>query len=159
MAAELPPQEDRPGVPIAPPLLFLLPILACIPLEWFFPTNLAHGPARWIGGALLFAIGIGLVVSGFLTQRRAGTDPIPFNPTTRIVAHGLYRFSRNPMYIGFAFCTLGIAFLADSAWMLMALPIGLILTDQLIVRREERYLERKFGDEYLAYQQRVRRWI
>src|SRR6478609_7115148 len=159
MPAALPPDQDRPGVPIAPPLLFVIPILVSLPLTWLWPVSFVHGPARWIGGAIVFALGVILIVAGFVTQRRAGTDPIPFNPSTRIVSHGLYRFSRNPMYIGFAFWTLGIAFLADSAWMLMVVPVGLVLTNQLIVTREERYLERKFGEEYLDYKQRVRRWI
>jgi protein-S-isoprenylcysteine O-methyltransferase Ste14 len=156
---ELPPHQDRPGVPIAPPLLFVLPILASIPLEWFFPTSFAQGYVRWICATFLVAFGVALTVVGFVTQRRAGTDPIPFKPTTRIVSHGLYRFSRNPMYIGFAFCTLGLAILVDSEWMLLAVPIGLALTDLLVVVREERYLEKKFGEEYVAYKGRVRRWI
>ena len=159
MLANLPPNEDKPGVPIAPPLLFVLPILASIPVEWIWPTSFAQGPVRWISGTLFFVFGVALNISGFLTQRRAGTDPIPFNPTTRIVTHGLYRFTRNPMYIGFALWTFGIAILTDSLWMLGAVPIGLVLTDLLVVRREEYYLERKFGDEYLTYKERVRRWI
>lgn len=159
MASELPPEEDRPGVPIAPPLLFVLPILASLALEWLLPTSFVHGAFRWIPGALLLAAGIALNVAGFLTQKRAGTDPIPFNPSTRIVAHGLYRFTRNPMYIGFALLTLGLAVLVDSAWMLLAVPIGLVLIDRMIITREEGYLERKFGEEYLDYKRRVRRWI
>src|SRR5437762_12398448 len=140
MPVELPPEEDHPGVPIAPPLLFVLPIIASLALEWFFPTSFAQGPIRWIIGALMFLAGIALAVSGFVTQKRAGTDPIPFNPSTRIVAHGLYRFSRNPMYIGLALWTLGIAFLVDCAWMLLAVPIGLVLIDRLVITREECYL-------------------
>jgi protein-S-isoprenylcysteine O-methyltransferase Ste14 len=159
MPAELPPHEDRPGVSIPPPLLFVLPILASIPLEWFMPTSFAQGFIRWICGSLFCVFGFALTLAGFLTQRRAGTDPIPFNPTTRIVPHGVYRFSRNPMYVGFALCTLGAAILSDSEWMLLAVPVGLALTDLLVVVREERYLERKFGDEYLAYKRQVRRWI
>ena len=158
MPSELPPEEDRPGVPIAPPLLFVLPIIASLALEWFFPTSFAQGPIRWIFGALIFLAGIVLAVSGFVTQKRAGTDPIPFNPSTRIVAHGLYRFTRNPMYVGFALTTFGLAILVDSTWMLLAIPIGLVLIDQIVVVREERYLERKFGEEYLNYKRRVRRW-
>jgi protein-S-isoprenylcysteine O-methyltransferase Ste14 len=159
MTIELPREQDRPGVPIAPPLLFVIPIIAFIPLEWLYPTTFTQGLVRWIPGIFFVAFGIALNISGFVTQRRAGTDPIPFNPTTRIVTHGLYRFTRNPMYIGFALWTFGIATLSDSMWMLLAVPIGLILTDLLIVRREERYLERKFGEEYLAYKQQVRRWL
>ena len=159
MAGELPTEKDRPGVPIAPPLLFVIPILVAVVIEHFIPTSVVYGPARWIGGILLFVSGVGLNVAGFVTQKRAGTDPIPFNPTTKIVTHGLYRFSRNPMYIGFAFWTLGLALVLNSVWTLLAVPIGLILTDLLVVVREERYLERKFGDEYLEYKSRVRRWI
>ncbi len=159
MAAELPPHDDRPGVPIAPPLLFVLPIVASLALEWLVPTSFVHGVFRWIIGALFFVTGVALNVGGFVTQKRAGTDPIPFNPSTRIVAHGLYRFTRNPMYIGFALWTLGLALLVDSAWMLLAPPVGLILIDRIVITREERYLERKFGDEYLSYKRRVRRWV
>jgi protein-S-isoprenylcysteine O-methyltransferase Ste14 len=70
-----------------------------------------------------------------------------------------YRFSRNPMYIGSALWRLGIAFLVDCAWMLLAVPIGLVLIDRPAITREEHYLERKFGEEYLSYKRRVRRWI
>jgi protein-S-isoprenylcysteine O-methyltransferase Ste14 len=159
MPSDLPPEEDRPGVPVAPPLLFVLPILASLAFEWFVPTSFVHGAFRWILGAIFFLAGLALNIGGFVIQKRAGTDPIPFNPSTRIVTHGPYRFSRNPMYIGFAWCTLGIAVLVDCVWMLLAVPIGLVLIDRLIITREERYLERKFGDEYLSYKRRVRRWI
>ncbi len=159
MPFELSPEEDHPGVPIAPPLLFVLPIVASLILEWLVPTTFARGTFRWIPGLLMFAVGIGFAVGGFVTQKRAGTDPLPFNPSTRIVAHGIYRFTRNPMYLGFALSTFGLAILCDSEWMLLAVPIGLILIDQLVISREERYLERKFGEEYLNYKRQVRRWI
>ena len=159
VAAALPGEEDRPGISIPPPLLFVLPILAALALEWLWPTSFVRGAFRWILGAFLVVTGIALDVSGFLTQKRAGTDPFPFHPSTRIVAHGLYRYSRNPMYIGFALWTLGLAILVDSAWMLLAVPIGLILTDRIVITREEQYLERKFGEEYLSYKRRVRRWV
>jgi protein-S-isoprenylcysteine O-methyltransferase Ste14 len=159
MPSQLPPEEDRPGVPIAPPLLFVLPIVASLALEWFVPTSFMHGALRWIVGVLIFVAGVALNVVGFITQKRAGTDPIPFNPSTRIVAHGLYRFTRNPMYIGFALCTFGLAVLVDSAWVLLAVPVGLVLIHRIVVTREELYLERKFGEEYLTYKRRVRRWI
>jgi len=157
--ADLSPAEDRPGVPIAPPLLFVLPIVVSLVPEWFVPTSFVHGAFRWIPGAIIFLTGLALNIGGFVIQKRAGADPIPFNPSTRIVSHGPYRFSRNPMYLGFALCTFGLAILVDSAWMLLALPIGLVLVDRIVITREERYLERKFGDEYLNYKRRVRRWL
>lgn len=159
MPAKAPPEKDHPDVPIAPPLLFVLPIIASLAFEWFVPTNFVHGALRWIFGTSILLAGLALTVSGFATQKHAGTDPIPFNPTTRIVAHGLYRLTRNPMYVGFAFATFGLAILGDSIWMLLAVPIGLVLIDRLVITREERYLERKFGEEYISYKRSVRRWI
>lgn len=151
--------EDRPGVPMPPPFFFAIPLLAALALEWVAPTALVSGALRWGGGASLVAAGVGLDVWGYATQTRAGTDPIPFHPTTRIVQHGPYRFTRNPMYVGFALWTLGAALLFDARWALLAVPAGLLLVDRLVVAREERYLARKFGEEYLAYQRRVRRWL
>ena len=133
MTAELPAHEDRPGVPIAPPLLFVLPILGSLALEWFAPTSFVHGTLQWIFGVLIVVAGLALTVGGFITQKRAGTDPIPFNPSTRVVVHGLYRFTRNPMYLGLALCTLALAILVDSAWMLLAVPIGLVLIDRIVI--------------------------
>ena len=159
MVVELPPEEDRPGVPIAPPLLFVLPLLIFFLLEWAFPTAFVHGAVRWNFGGITLVAGIILAVWGFVTQKRAGTDPLPFNPSTRIVSHGIYRWTRNPMYVGFVLVTLGVAVLVNSAWMLLAVPVGIFFTQRLIIVREERYLERKFGDEYLSYKRRVRRWI
>jgi protein-S-isoprenylcysteine O-methyltransferase Ste14 len=136
-----------------------LAIVASLALEWILPTTFTQGAFRWNLGAIFFVAGLALSIAGFVTQKRAGTDPIPFNPSTCIVAHGPYRFSRNPMYIGLAVLTVGIAFLVDCAWILLAVPIGLVVIDRLVITREERYLERKFGEEYLSYKRRVRRWI
>jgi protein-S-isoprenylcysteine O-methyltransferase Ste14 len=63
------------------------------------------------------------------------------------------------MYVGFGLWTLGIAFLVNSVWMLLAVPIGIVLTHRLVIKKEESYLERKFGEEYVGYKRRVRRWI
>ena len=157
--SNIPAEDDRPGIVIPPPLLFVVPLLAAFLADKFSPTGFVHGPPRWIAGSLLVLAGLALNTVGFLMQRRAGTDPIPFHPTTRIVSDGVYRFSRNPMYLEFGLWTLGIAFLVNSVWMLLVVPIGLVLTDRFVVAKEERYLERKFGDEYLSYKRRVRRWI
>jgi len=156
---DLPPEQDRPGVVIPPPLLFVFPLIGAFFADKFAPTGFVNGPARWIIGSLLVAAGLALNIIGFVTQRRAGTDPVPFHPTTKIVSHGIYGLSRNPMYVGFGLWALGIAFLVNSVWMLLAVPIGIVLTDRFVITKEENYLERKFGDEYVTYKRRVRRWL
>ena len=155
----LPPEEDKPGVPVPPPALFVVPFLALWALELLFPTRLLPSPWRWVVGGLLLALGLLLPVLGARTQRRAGTDFLPDRPSTRIMDHGVYARTRNPMYVGFAVATAGLAVLASSAWALLAVPLGLVLMQRLVVLRVERYLERKFGEEYLAYKRRVRRWL
>lgn len=157
--APLPPGEDKPGVPFAPPFSFLVPLLALLALEWVVPTAFAPPPWRWVVGGALCAGGVTINVSAALTQKRAGTDFIPDRPSTTIVSTGPYAWTRNPMYVGFALLTAGLATLADSLLALAALPIGLVVIDRLIIAREERYLERKFGEEYLSYKRRVRRWL
>ena len=159
MAVDFPPEQDRPGIVIPPPLLFVIPLVAALLADKFAPTGFVHGPLRWVVGSLTVLAGLALNIIGFVTQRHAGTDPIPFRPTTRIVSHGLYRFTRNPMYLGFGLWTLGTAFLLNSVWMLLAVPIGIVLTDRFVITKEEKYLERKFGEEYLSYKRRVRRWV
>lgn len=146
-------------MPFPPPAAFLVPLLFTLALEWIASTALLPAPWRWIVGAAVLLAGLSTSVAGALAQKRAGTDFDPYRPSRKIVSRGPYRFTRNPMYVGFAIITMGIAILADSAWALLAVPVGVVAMDRLVIAREERYLEGKFGEEYLAYKRRVRRWI
>jgi protein-S-isoprenylcysteine O-methyltransferase Ste14 len=94
-----------------------------------------------------------------MTFRRAGTHINPGEPATTLVTTGPYRLSRNPGYLGMAFAYSGIAVLSGALWALALLLPTLFLIDRGVIRREERYLERTFGDEYLRYRSRTRRWI
>jgi protein-S-isoprenylcysteine O-methyltransferase Ste14 len=80
-------------------------------------------------------------------------------PTTTIVRTGPYRFSRNPIYVAFSLFHLGLALWVDSAWLLATLLGAVALVHGVVIPREERYLERRFGAEYLAYKASVRRWV
>jgi protein-S-isoprenylcysteine O-methyltransferase Ste14 len=87
-----------------------------------------------------------------------GTAVEPWKPTTAIVTTGPYRITRNPAYVGMALAYAGIAVMSDALWVLAPLPLVLLVIDRGVIAREERYLERKFGQEYLDYKDRVRRW-
>jgi protein-S-isoprenylcysteine O-methyltransferase Ste14 len=91
--------------------------------------------------------------------RRAGTRPEPWKPVTAFVTSGPYRFTRNPMYVGFTLIYLGVAAMVNTAWPLWFLPAIFLTMHFGVVRREEAYLERRFGDDYRAYRDRVRRWL
>ena len=93
------------------------------------------------------------------TMFRAGVDPDPYTSTGHIVAAGPYAFSRNPIYVSFNPVYVGIAFIVNTLWLFIFLPLGIALLYYGVIAREERYLERVLGDEYLRYKARVRRWI
>lgn len=150
---------DKPGVPFPPPLSFAVPLLALLALEQIVRTTLLAAPWRWAVGVALLAVGLAVSAAGAVTQRRAGTDFLPDRPSTKVVSHGVYAWTRNPMYVGFAVVTTGLSVLFDSLWGLVAVPLGIVIIDRLVIVREERYLARKFGEEYLSYKRSVRRWL
>ena len=84
---------------------------------------------------------------------------MPWTPTTGIIATGIYRFTRNPMYVGMATIQLGLGIAMSNFWVLALVPPVLILVYATAIRHEESYLERTFGNSYLEYKRSVRRWI
>ncbi|MGF6541646.1 protein-S-isoprenylcysteine O-methyltransferase Ste14 [Paraburkholderia youngii] len=80
-------------------------------------------------------------------------------PTTAIVSKGPFRYSRNPIYLAFSLLQLGMAFSINSLWLLVTLVPAVALMSLVVIPREERYLERRFPSEYLAYKASVRRWL
>lgn len=110
-------------------------------------------------GASLVVVAIALFSFSVAKFRAAGT-PVPARkPTTAIVRTGPYRFSRNPIYLAFSVFQVGIAIWVNSLWLLATLAAALALIHYVVIPREEQYLERRFGAEYLDYKASVRRWL
>jgi protein-S-isoprenylcysteine O-methyltransferase Ste14 len=110
-------------------------------------------------GVLLVAIAIALF-SYSVAKFRAADTPVPARkPTTVIVRTGPYRFTRNPIYLAFSLFQLGIAIWVNSVWLVVTLVVAVALINSVVIPREERYLERKFGEQYLDYKTSVRRWL
>src|SRR3989442_1330089 len=128
----------------------------CFPLPLFPPPG--AGVCRALAGGL-FPPGPRWLGSAVVTFRHAGTTPNPFKPTTAFVTHGPYRFTRNPMYVGWVFVYVGAGLLARALWPLVLLPVVILLMRRRVIALEEAYLERRFKDEYRAYRARVRRWL
>ncbi len=150
---------DNPGVVAPPPLIFAGALGAGLLLNRLRPTAfLPHALSRLLGWPVI-AGGFLFGLSGFREMRRAGTNVDPREPTTAIVTGGPYRFTRNPLYVGMTLMYCGFAARANALPAALFLPFALHLMNHGVIEREERYLERKFGDEYLRYKGRVRRWI
>jgi protein-S-isoprenylcysteine O-methyltransferase Ste14 len=143
---------------IRPPLVYSSSIAAGALLTWLWPLPFTLAAAVPIGGAMVFA-SLLLFLSSVRALRAAGT-PVPGNqPTTSIVRTGPYRFSRNPIYLAFFVAQLGIALWVGSIWMAATLIPAAALVSLVVVPREERYLENRFGRQYSSYRDSVRRYL
>jgi len=151
--------EDTSGVRFPPPLIYVGGFVIGYLLDRAVPLTLTSWPLGEPIGWALVAVGVALMGSAVMTFRRAGTSLNPAKPTTRVVVHGPYRFTRNPMYVGWVIVYLGCVLLTNTVWPLVSLPVVLVLISRAVIAKEERYLEAKFGDAYRAYKARVRRWL
>jgi protein-S-isoprenylcysteine O-methyltransferase Ste14 len=155
-------EQDSAGVRFPPPLAFLGTLVAGwaigkligdpgIPLHgWHLTRNL--GWFALVGGFAIMLTAVGLF-------RKSGTDPKPWKTATAFVTEGVYRWTRNPMYLGMTLIYLGLALLLDSlVALILIFPLVFVIQKE-VIEREERYMEAKFGDAYRDYKTRVRRWI
>lgn len=152
---------DHAGVRVPPPLIFLgLVVIGPLldRLLGFAPLRVAE-PLRTVLVVALVFVGLAIVLAAIRGFARAGTRVEPWAPSSAIVSDGLYRFSRNPMYVGMTVVMLGLALILSSPSSLLMVAVGVLVIDRFVIRREEAYLEGKFGDEYRAYRRRVRRWV
>lgn len=150
---------DNPGVVVFPPALFGGSLLLGLGLGWLFPIALPL-PRVMRPLGIVLAVVAGLFAKwGERELHRAGTNIRPSQPTTAIVTTGPYRFTRNPLYLALTAIYVGITLAFATAWPLVLLVPVLIVAHFGIIKREERYLAAKFGQPYLEYQRRVRRWL
>lgn len=157
MADEL--ERDNAGVVAPPPLIYLGFLALGLLLNRASPSPfLPGGLTRVLGWPL---VGGGLLLGGwfFRALSRAGTPVEPWEPVTRLVTDGPYRYTRNPGYLSMAMVFAGIAASRNALSAMLLLPVTLLVVQRGVIEREERYLEKKFGEEYLRYKARARRWI
>ena len=153
-------QHDNPGVLVFPPGLLVGTLTIGLLLQRLRPWNLPISEStRIFLSAALLTVAAALGLWGQRTMHGAGTNIDPGKPSTTIVTTGPFRFTRNPLYLFLLGLYLGITVAVATVWPLLFLvPVVLVLHFG-VVRREERYLEAKFGEPYRAYTARVRRWL
>jgi protein-S-isoprenylcysteine O-methyltransferase Ste14 len=144
---------------VLPPLLYLAAFVLGVLLHRLFPLALpVAAGARWAGVALV-VLGFTTAIAARMLFTRAGTNVNPTQPTTAIVTSGPFRVTRNPMYVSLATILIGSALALRNGWLLVLLIPVLAIMHWGVIRREERYLEKKFGATYLDYRRRVRRYL
>jgi protein-S-isoprenylcysteine O-methyltransferase Ste14 len=152
-------KPDSAGVKFPPPLIYLAGlIIGLLASEWLPDVPVPVAISRALGG-LLLGLGIVLAFSALYAFRRVSTAIRPDRPATTLANFGPYRFTRNPMYLSLAIVYAGVAILRQSLWAVLILPFVLLVIRYKVIGREEPYLERHFGEAYVNYKARVRRWI
>jgi protein-S-isoprenylcysteine O-methyltransferase Ste14 len=154
-----PAAPDHAGVIMLPPLIFAAFLIAGFALTklWTTAWRLPHW-LRWSAAGIAL-VALLLAIWGRRTMTRAGTAVRPTSPTTAIVTDGPFRYSRNPLYVSMTMFYIGIALASQLFGALFLLVPFVAVLHWGVIRREERYLERKFGDVYGAYRARTRRWL
>ncbi len=150
-------QRDAPRPIAPPPAIFALALGAGLGLEAALRGFGLPAALEWAGVALLVAGGL-LATWSFAAFRRART-PFMFSPAARLMTSGPFRLTRNPLYLALTLTCAGIALTVGAPWALATLAVAVVLVDRGVVAREERYLERRFGEEYRAYRAHTRRWL
>ena len=155
----LQPDRHGPGVSIHPPLIYAGSILAGLGIDRIRPLPMPLGLHGLLYSGILLALV--LVLAGLCIYEfyKADTDVRPDRPDSTLITSGPYCHSRNPLYIGLTLVQVAVAMWFDNAWVLAMTAVSVVVISRYAIRREEHYLERRFGAAYLDYKQRVRRWI
>lgn len=154
-------KRDSPGVYLPPPLIYIVVFLAAgfiqkgVPInDSFFHTKSAKGI-----GAIWLVMALSFLAASLVKFFKTKNTVILIKPASSLQTTGIYSISRNPMYVGLAFLYLAISCFIGNWWNVILLPLLILIVQGYVIRREEKYLERAFGETFLDYKSRVRRWL
>ena len=152
----------RPNSLPWPPIIFLAAIAISVLSNVFYPLPWIGQPLSgilFVLGWLMIAAFVALNISAILAMRRAGTTVRPDRGTDHLVTDGPFSFTRNPLYLAGTMLVLGIGLVSGIVWFLLLAILAAFTVQKLTIEREERHLQARFGETYLDYVRRVRRWI
>lgn len=154
-------QTDSPGVYIPPPIFYLLFFLLSIFLQRKIAMDdfVFHLPLTKAIGISILAIALLFMITSLVTFFKSKNTLILIKPAASLQTKGIYNISRNPMYVGLAMVYLGITCLIGNWWNCIVFPLLIVLIQEYVIKREEKYLARAFGTPYYQYKKKVRRWL
>ena len=152
-------EPDHANVIALPPLIYTIAFVIGWLIHLAFPIPVMPGNLARVVGVLFALASFPIAIWALRTLIRANTTFDPLKPTTAIVSKGPFRYSRNPMYVSLTLLYLSAALLINSLWIALLVVPLLGVIQRGVIAREEAYLGRKFGDEYLLYKSQVRRWV
>ncbi len=150
---------DNPGTRVPPPILLIVVVLAGYCLQQLWALELSNGSGWYLAAWAPIGAGVIILVSGWVQFFRARTNVLHHRPASNLIQSGLYRFSRNPIYVSGLLLQLGIALLMNNLWIVLLITMSKVVFDRYVIAGEEAYLERAFGEAYVDYKRTVRRWL
>ncbi len=150
---------DNAGVRLHPPILLIVAILVGHGLQQAWALELPNGSGWSVAGGALIAVVVVIAIAGSVQFYRAETNVLAHKPSSNLIQSGLYRFSRNPIYVSGLMLQLGIGLLMNNLWIVLLVPVSKLVFDKYVIAREEAYLERTFGEVYVDYKLSIRRWL
>ena len=153
--------KDHPGVYVPPPLVYVATFFISIFCQRTYPLDHRWfaAPGIQIGGGTLITTGILLLITSFWRFLISKNTLIPIKPAQSLQTSGIYAFSRNPMYLGLLCLYVGIAIFKGNMWTIILAPVVILIIQAYVIKKEEQYLMRAFGEQYMTYAKKVRRWI
>jgi protein-S-isoprenylcysteine O-methyltransferase Ste14 len=148
-------------VRLPPPLTLLLSILVGVGLRYLIvpPPLPGSRVVQLVVGALVLVAGLAIGLPAFGMMKKSGQDPKPWKPSPELLAQGIYRYTRNPMYVGMMLNQIGVGIMLANLWVVLLAAPFLVVVHYTAVLREEAYLDEKFGEPYREYRKKVRRYL
>jgi len=154
-------KKDHPGIYVPPPIVYALTFLVAVFIQKKLPIDdsLFHLQLAKIVGTGLLIIALFFLIRSLRQFFLSKNTLVTIMAANSLQTNGIYNITRNPMYLGLAIVYLGISCLIGNWWNIILFPLLLLLIQEYMIKREEKYLERRFGQVYLDYKSKVRRWI
>lgn len=151
--------NDAPGLVVPPPIIYFGAVAMGFLTDWLWPLTLLPNAVQYVLGGLVIVVSGAIMPFVMREFSRAQTHFDARKPVTNLIVTGPFQFSRNPSYLALALLCVGIAIISDTVWIIVWLIPATLVADYGIIRREESFLEDKFGDAYRIYKAKVRRWL
>jgi len=153
--------KDSPRVYIPPPFFYVATFLLSLLVGKFVPLSTAffQKPITQKLAAVFIFIGIMFIFPAVLRFLKSKNTLVTVLPANSLQTTGIYAYTRNPMYLGLLFMYTGIAIMLGNWWTFLFIPIVILVVTYAVIRKEEDYLERAFGQAYVDYRKKVRRWV